>query len=306
MNDVWLYLAMRDQLSFDAYTSRNGVWFRLPDAPFTPRSEMASRLQPGGVGDAFAGIPYQATRSILLHLFGGQTSHSCGLRVLGQCSDEVWQMNITRIGDSAAISYDMSEPGFSLVWTRVGRLTFGARCGMAVDSDYRLYSSRQRAAVALVGGQLSYSDTEQCAAAIETVNSVWLSSWPQLSDWRRGRDAPFSPRRSMQSDDVYVDSDDSLFIRSWFYMKYDKSTSLTGGIRYIAHRRQQAVTGNAVLTQAELYAGVWTCTLPTPELDPTPLDCDWAHSYPIANLSRPMPSTPTASLAAAARALVQL
>ena len=153
--------------------------------------------------------------------------------------------------------------------------------------------------MALVGGQLSYTDSQNCSAPIQTVNSVWLSSWPALSPWLPGRDAPFSPRRSMQSDDALLASDDLLIppVGNYWDVAFDKSTSLTGGIRFIAHRWQPD-TGTAIVTQAEVYADVWSCTLPTPEYDPTllPLDCDWAHSYPIASLSRPPPYTPTASL----------
>jgi hypothetical protein len=75
-----------------------------------------------------------------------------------------------------------------------------------------------------------------------------------------------------------------------------KSVSLAGGIPYIDHRVDNA-TGRAIVTRAELYADVFSCTLPTPEYQPNAtLDCDWAHSFPLANTSIPPPYAPTGSL----------
>jgi hypothetical protein len=75
-----------------------------------------------------------------------------------------------------------------------------------------------------------------------------------------------------------------------------KSVSLAGGIRYIDHRIDNA-TGCAVITRAEMYADVFSCTLPAPEYQPNAtLDCDWAHSYPLADTSVPPPYPPTGSL----------
>jgi hypothetical protein len=131
---------------------------------------------------------------------------------------------------------------------------------------------------------------------------VWYSSWPDLFSWRQGRDAPFSPRRSMQEEDAYVNSDDAFFAntpdvahRPRFVLP-PKSVSLAGGIRYIDHRVDVA-TGRAAITRAELYADVFSCTLVTPEYQPNAsIDCDWAHSYPLANMSIPPPYAPTGSL----------
>ena len=297
LNDVWLFLALRDPASYRHYDLHNGRWIRLPDAPFTPRSEVVYRPQHVDSTDLFNFTRTSAGNTVLLLLFGGQTRHSCGSRVLGTCSDEVWQLNITRV--NSTFGWQASDCGFSFHWSLVSRLSFGGRCGMALVADPRWQTKLQEATVALVGGQLSYTDSQNCSAPIQTVNSVWLSSWPALSPWLPGRDAPFSPRRSMQLDDALLASDDLLIppVGNYWDVAFDKSTSLTGGIRFIAHRWQPD-TGTAIVTQAEVYADVWSCTLPTPEYDPTlqRQDCDWAHSYPIANLSRPPPYTPTASL----------
>ena len=94
----------------------------------------------------------------------------------------------------------------------------------------------------------------------------------------------------MQEEDAFLTNDDQIqyWGRSAFTTELDKSLSLTGGIRYLDHR-VDPVTGKANLTRAEMYAEAYTCTLITPEYDTSPLDCDWSHSYPIADLSRHPP-----------------
>ena len=160
------------------------------------------------------------------------------------------------------------------------------RCGLTLVADSRLLTSSQPSVVAVVGGQLSWRQPDVPSADRDRQQryAVVLARAVPL---RRGRDAPFTPRRSLQTDDVFVDSSDivtgeavdqygaSVYWTEGFSL--DKSASLTGGIRYIAHR-VQAETGTAVLTKGELYADVWSCSLPTPEHDSSPLDCDWAHS----------------------------
>ena len=298
-NDVWLYQSYHDSSSLLSSQARNGRWLRLPDAPFSPRSEMAVHWLPLSTGRDVIKDRFDPSRSWLLLLFGGQTADSCGQRVLGQCSDEVWQLNMTHIDDSSGP--ELASLGISFQWSTapVGRLPFGGRCGVTPIVDQRWMTSRQARIVGLAGGQLNYTDTERCSAPIETGNDVWYTSWPDLFEWRRGRDAPFSPRRSMQEDDAYLNSDDEFRSVSNRYEveSLSKSTSLAGGIRYIAHRVDNA-TGKAVVTRAELYADVYSCTLPTPEYEPAGalLDCDWAHSYPLANVSVPPPYLPTGSL----------
>ena len=50
------------------------------------------------------------------------------------------------------------------------------------------------------------------------------------------------------------------------------------------------------MTRAQVFADVWSCTLVTPEYDPSPIDCDWHHSLPIADTSRGGPYTASGSL----------
>ena len=235
---------------------------------------------------------------------GGQTGHSCNNRVLGQCSDEVWQLNVTRLSFTPGSDVEHLNLVFSWSVSPVGRLSFGGRCGMAVIRDTRSLTGKQTAVLGLVGGQLSYpSNDSGCTAPIETVNSAYYSSYyTGLFNWTRGRDAPFSPRRSMQEDDAFLTSDDRIQYTAatkWGAsnrnFQLDKSVSLTGGIRFFEHRLHPQ-NGTARLTRAEVYADVYSCTLITPEYDSSPLDCDWSHSSPLANLSRPPPYTPTGSL----------
>ena len=297
-NDVWLFQVFHEPDTVLDQQARNGRWLRLPDAPFTPRSEMAAHWLPATPDLDLFKLRTAWTRTRLLLFYGGQTGDSCGSRILGECSDEVWQLNVTFTSDTSGP--DIATLGAEYTWSLAGRLTFGARCGLTLIVDQRWLTTGQMRIVGLAGGQLSYADSEHCAARIETRNDVWYSSWPDLFSWRQGRDAPFSPRRSMQEDDAYVNSDVGFVFNAASVVNRTlvppKSTSLAGGIRYLDHRIDNA-TGRAIVTRAEMYADVFSCTLPTPEYQPNAtLDCDWAHSSRLANTSIPPPYPPTGSL----------
>ena len=218
-----------------------------------------------------------------------------------------------------------SDAGVALSWSAapLAVIPFSPRCGFSLIADRRLISSEQLGVIGVVGGQLSYDDAANCSApaAIESTSEAWYSSVHNLSDWRQGRDAPFSPRRSMQADDSFV-TDDSLtsviaeisepqpivtaLVPGWNipFTRYvtsvlhaDKSVSLAGGIRYLEHR-WDAAAGLSRTTAAELYADVWSCTLVSPAHDTAPLDCDWHHTAPLANTTLGPPFLPTGSLPA--------
>ena len=287
----------------------NGRWWRLPDAPFSPRAEMlshtavlASRGDAPAVWDRFnpPSTPSLKTWDIDLRTFyvmGGQMDHRCHQPVLGVCSADIWQLNVSRSLVSTAPS------NLSFVWSTqpVGHLPTPPRCGAALIHDGRLISSEQQRLVGIIGGQLSYGHPHnssaadaECSAAIETVNDAWYSSASAIHAWRRGRVAPFSPRRSMQEDDAFVLVSDFASIVPIRTPPMDKSTSLVGGIRYLSHR-YDATTRTAILTRAVVFADAWSCTLPSPPWDQSPTDCDFAHSFPIANLSSEPPFYPTGS-----------
>ena len=298
-NDVYLFQTFNERDTVLSSQTRNGRWLRLPDAPFSPRSEMAAHWIPlASDRDAFRNY-YPISNASALLFYGGQTGDSCGNRVLGQCSDEVWQLTLTFVDQSSGP--DVSTLGLSLTWSPapIGRLTFGARCGMSVIADQRWLTTGQLRIVGLAGGQLSYTDTERCSEPIDSRNDVWYSVWPDLFHWQAGSSAPFSSRRSMQVDDAYYNSDDDYFDSEYYrnYIPLAKTVSLAGGIRYISHRVDN-LTGKAVITRAEMYSDVYSCTLPTPEYEPAgaALDCDWAHSWPLSNASVAPPYAPTGSL----------
>ena len=258
--------------------------------------------------------PYSTAQSPLetsslggtLVLVGGQTSHACGDVGLGVCQNDIWTARIAPDNSSA------SQYGLTLEWSYAGDASFSPRCGGAVFGDRRLLTSEQLKLIAVVGGQLSFvaNSSADCASTAhrmpQSVNDAWYASANNLRSWRRGSDAPFAPRRSMQADDSYV-TDDSLntltynsspLLHSFRYVLHmDKTVSLSGGIRYL-ERRWNATLATSRMTRAETWADVWTCTLPTPEYDLSPVDCDWRHSVPLASLDRPaaFPARSTGSL----------
>ena len=279
----------------------NGRWFRLPDAPFTPRADMLSHtavLLPS-TWDRFdpPSTSRVKTWEIDLRAFyvlGGQVDHRCHQPLLGVCDTEIWQLNVSRSLVSTAPS------GLSFVWSDapVGYLPSPGRCGAAVIHDGRMISSQQQLLVGIIGGQLSYghnaSTPDDCSAPIETVNDAWYSSASALHLWRRGRQAPFSPRRSMQEDDAFVQVTDFMSVTPIRAPLLDKSTSLVGGVRYTGLRYDPR-TRTANVTGARVFADAWSCTLPSPPWDSSPTDCDFSHSFPIADLSSTGPFLPSGS-----------
>ena len=257
MNDVWLHLR------YDGFPSD---WSRLPDAPFSPRSDMVGMWTSRRYWLDVDGWEPWDDPDIFLWVLGGQTGHACGLYELGVCSDEVWQMRISFLGPQPVME-----------WTTVAgplyRLPFPGRCGAApvdIQLVYTLQLGRsdlrfdQSAFMGLAGGQLSYNDTRTCSTPPITVNEVCVNRFRVDRAWNCTA-APFSPRRSMQRNGAFI----YRTSRQFFY------TALAGGLRYtgVAYN---ASTATARLTSVEMWSESWACW---PEQEyagvDTPLRCVW-------------------------------
>ena len=301
LNDAWLHSA--DILNLPPFHSAsvNGRWWRLDDAPFSPRAFMGGHYMEDGdwnTFDSFAPLtdfPLVRSSGGRLLVVGGQTGHACGNRELGRCANDIWTLTLTEDAEA--------EAGVRLSWSEQPALMpFSARCGFSLIHDRRLLTSSQLRLIGVIGGQLSY-DSDNCSLPILTTAEAWYASTTDLSSWRRGRDAPFGARSSMALDDSFV-TDDSRELRFQrtasampvlFGLSYDKSVSLAGGVRYLEHELD-AELQTSRMTRALLFADVWSCTLSTPEYDAAPPDCDWRHTAPVANSSRPGPYLTTGSL----------
>ena len=215
LNDVWLFHSHTlggerwNETVADRQNSRNGQWYRLPDAPFSGRAYAQHHLvldpQPPLQAAFDASVRYTADRIVLL-VVGGELGYSCGNRLLARCSDEVWQLSIRRVGAAGTPgdAVTISPLGLSFAWDvaasgnrsePASRLPFASRCDWAPVFERRLTFPRASRVTAIAGGQLSYADSLRCTAPVETVNEVWYGVWPyreQRDQWALGRPAPFS------------------------------------------------------------------------------------------------------------------
>ena len=211
----------------------------------------------------------------LVYLLGGQTEHWCGLRELGVCSDEVWVLRLDLAGYRDGYAQPQHIAKYS--WTTEAgspafRLPFSRRCGAAVYQDYSV-----RWAVA-VGGQLSYSDPS-CSSLPQPLNDVWIQRTGGLqrnfSDWSQDADAPFSPRRDQQREDVLRRRGPT------------GSTMLVGGMRILNLTQTR-------ITALEVMADAWACDLIY--INDSARRCDWALAQdeqpaaPTARTSLPLPT----------------
>ena len=280
--------------------STNGRWWRLADAPFNPRAFIQPHYAINADFDLLSMRPAPdnpINGSGSLFLVGGQTAHHCGDPQLGECSSEIWLVNITRNLTLEANKAD--HPPLHLTWDRqmVGLMSFPSRCGAALISEARDITPGQARILGVAGGQMSFTAESDCRTApIVTTNEVYYSSVANFSSWTLGRPAPFSARRSMQTDDALFMSDGGVYPIGTSRLHYlDKTISVGGGLRYV-RREWDESRGVSRMTEAELFADVYSCTLITPEWDPSATDCDWSHTRRMANLSVPPPYLPTASL----------
>ena len=261
-NDVFLFFSAE---------SNAGSWRQLPDAPFSPRSDMAV------IRDSWdASVPAPAVSGF--YIFGGQTEDACGLSELGVCSGELWRAQFTLSGDSI--------DGASVRWVGVTRLPFLARCGASFSSGWQPLGLRY----AIIAGQASYSDPS-CLSPPASYNAVWYSYSPaNASTWWKGPDAPFSPRRSMEDLRLYG-------LRALHRSYWDLGIVLAGGVRYVSHRYDPG-SASATLTSAVMFSEVWKCELQTMPSDPSTWsrDCVWGvltndPVSPIGSLPFPVAST---------------
>ena len=178
LHDAWLWVGAssvaEDQLQSDY------DWHRLPDPPFTPRSDTQLKSIP----------QTWDSPALVWRIIGGQTGHRCGLRELGVCSDEVWELTVRFNG------YRL-QSAFTASWSPqpVARLP-NTHCGTAfrsVGNSVANYIHREDQGL-LFGGQLSYNDTT-CSSAPLYSNEMW-STTDVLVSWTKVTfPAPFSPRR---------------------------------------------------------------------------------------------------------------
>ena len=247
-NDVWLGVTP------DLYFPADMKWFRMPDAPFTPRSHMVAQLLD------YNGYRPRASTTTKVLIFGGQTNYTCGLRELGICSNEIWQLQVEQwwFNDSITSS-----------WMLLGKFPFSSRCEPWIHTWNGLsefpWTFVPNTTVIVIAGQESYEDVT-CVSDPVTVNDVWRAEYlpGQLFEWSHLEDAPFAPRRIPAG---------------------GSSDVIGGGIRHI-HVRQTA-TGNLTLVQSEVYADIWFCLLgvmgPVGAAVPTGFDiwdggCRWSLS----------------------------
>ena len=320
LNDVWLFhsltiVSSHDTSSINRFNSANGQWYKLPDAPFSPRADMAHHFVLDEPDMPRNGPPVPG-QSVSLLLMGGETGYACGNPHLGVCTSDIWQLQITKPTaegrEEEEGGYFIPELGLRFEWELpesgnssepAAVMPFAPRCAFTLVADRRLWLPYQSRVTGIIGGQLSYNDTAACEAPIETTSEAWYGVYPfdfDLLPWARGRDAPFAPRRSAMTDDAIVSTDEGQTNGE----ELDKSTTVVGGLRYLDHRSLSGIGGevSSVTTQAEVYADAWTCTLWPVEMvfdfDVLPVDCDWAYTFPLArNTSDPAyPLYPSASL----------
>ena len=286
LNDVWLAVRDNQHGTSPAVAHdfpRDWSFTRLPDAPFSGRANMLLSINESDYRFRVDGV-------FRLYFIGGQTGHSCGLRELGQCSNEVWVAELRRARN------DTRE--MQLTWLAqpdtVPHLPFAPRCGatwlqwdaishLPLPSEPVPIPSRQLKALA--AGQLSVSASSSpidCSTVPPSTNDVWYSvgAPDDAASWYRGQPAPFAPRRSARRDDgllhiASVEHDSSA--QEPFYSYILPAVSLVGGMRVegvtaVGERGQQAR-----LTAATMYADVWECVLP-PSSSPlmgNVSECDW-------------------------------
>ena len=226
LNDVWVATARLDE------TGEDMTWYRLPDAPFSPRS------------DVLATYDYSIDGREALYLLGGQIGHACGLRELGVCSNEIWIMQLAVNPSTGAPSVEWASASFPASLT--------ARCGSALIAA----AAESYDALILVGGQLSYNDSS-CSSPPVTVNEQWSVNLtvPSRLTVVQLPDAPFSPRRWSSVTALFSwgqDAGPTHYPNAMY-------ASLIGGYRLLNVSRAVDGTGRLQLASMELSADCWEC-----------------------------------------------
>ena len=264
LNDVWAAAPS------DPYAALDLEWTRLPDAPFSPRSDVSV-----AVIDATQGRerrPYN-----MVFFVGGQTAHACGQRELGVCSDEVWLLyqNVTwdPLAPPALFTLYLVSGYTWATLTPVARLPFPPRCGPVLWTQ----PNSLPGTMFLGGGQMSYPDPH-CSVRTPTVphatNEVWANFGLTSKDpavWQQQDNAPFSPRRGQALEaalEVGI-----------------LSPALVGGYA-VAGVRYDKEAGAAVLTAVDVYADAWTCT-ELQWLTTSNVTCVWLATTPTTSVPVP-------------------
>ena len=301
-----------DLSALNRHNSRGGRWFRLPDAPFSPRAYMAHDLQVFPPPNDF-GAPTPPAWYAVLVVHGGETGYACNQRRLGVCSDDIWQLSVCRLGyliqgldecgtpDPDADWQLLPELGLAMFWNRAfQRMPGPRRCSFIPIFERRQGGGVYFASITGIGGgQRSYDDPT-CTAPIQTLDDLWFSFWPYYTyNWTQSARLPFLPRRSAALDDALVSTDE---MASYDESPIDKSVTVAGGIAYTQHRFD-AATNRSVITRAQLYADAWSCLLvidyvpcAPPLVCPFVITCDWHYSYPLGRLNVQQPAAPSGSL----------
>ena len=230
LNDVWVGVQYSN-------FSADLTWSRLPDAPFTPRSDMFATQEAVVWSTAVSPPPFQLVPALIM---GGQTNHSCGLTELGVCSDEAWTLRVQARASGVVTAEWSVAPVF--------RVPFTPRCGAALLRRWFGGSgSRDRGHIDVVAGQLTYNDST-CSAAPITVHETWsveynATTGHTIGEWTYSGYAPFSPRRTQGSCDSQA-----------------YTCLISGGIRHLSiGRASKGGSDITVLTASELFADVWRC-----------------------------------------------
>ena len=313
-----------DLAAVNRHNSRNGRWYRLADAPFSPRAYMAHHLELWPIVNVFTAeenVTPRPANCTILTVYGGETRYACNSTRLGVCSVEIWELAICRPGKTYCENVDedeledcwSAEPdervadlGLTFTWSRHWIDMPGTpRC-----SFIPIFERRQRLGsyyqliTGVGGGQQSYNDTT-CQAEIVTLDDLWFGLWPGYygddRTWMLDAPLPFEPRRSVLLDDALMSTDE---LYSAEESPLDKSVSVAGGIRYTSHRFDP-IANRSIVTAAEMYSDVWTCQLLIEDYRTLNVSCNWHYSYPDGRTvfasapapsgSLPFPLTHTAS-----------
>ena len=151
-NDAWLYLPGFTSQPPNLQATRNGQWFSLPAAPFSPRSDMLHHVVEDGQWDRWedhwqglgelSGMPGVGGRQGAENVFiGGQSGHACSQPALGRCENDIWSLRVEEDagqGDTGGLRLSWSDdravdcPSRAAVGWRLSRT---AECSPASSWD---------------------------------------------------------------------------------------------------------------------------------------------------------------------------
>ena len=265
LNDVWV--AESTVMDDNADVS----WRRLPDAPFTPRSDMRA---------AMFGDDNGAFQLLTIYILGGQTSHACDLYRLGVCSAEVWSLTLNITVPVSTVPYRFTVTSYT--WAvNASSLPFTSRCGFAL-LDYESGSGP----FVLAGGQLSYADST-CTSPPLYTNEVYISSFKPTKWTPDVSNGSFSPRRGqLREDALATSSRQAQHLRG--------ISPIAGGSRILNLTTAGGITQ---IGAVEVFADVWVCQV---DISRWPVTCQWGWPGSPINVSTTTVPLPVALGASAA------